>query len=197
MLWYYSAVLPSPECVRNEDCRTPEVCHTGTCLDACLVKDCAVNAICKSTVHDITCICREGFTGDGRSFCNRCKCSICMMRGAWLQVITCAWFLVTVPTSLIETVVAGCDSDNECPDYTACRNSKCINPCAEDRPCAPSAICQTVRHQARCTCPDGFIGNPSTECKLRKIVFVIIASFEWSSYSLIHLSLQHLDQNAK
>merc|ERR1712079_292034 len=60
-------VTATPECYRNEDCRTSEVCHTGSCLDACLVYDCAPDAICSSTVHDIECTCRPGFTGDGRS----------------------------------------------------------------------------------------------------------------------------------
>ena len=69
-------VTATPECYRNEDCRTPEVCHTGSCLDACLVYDCAPDAICSTTVHDIECTCRPGFTGDGRSYCSRGKLAL-------------------------------------------------------------------------------------------------------------------------
>ena len=72
-------------------------------------------------------------------------------------------------SDLIEPeLVAGCDSNRECPDYTACRNSRCINPCAVDDPCAPSASCKVIGHEPVCTCPDGYIGDPRTRCE-RKI----------------------------
>ena len=63
----------------------------------------------------------------------------------------------------------GCTSDNDCPDYTACQNRKCINPCAERRVCAPNAICTVTRHKAVCACPDGYIGTPEVTCKRRKL----------------------------
>ena len=61
------------ECRRNEDCRQSEVCHTGSCLNACLVFKCAPFATCATTVHDIRCTCLPGYTGDGRNVCNRSK----------------------------------------------------------------------------------------------------------------------------
>ena len=61
------------ECRRNEDCRISEVCHTGTCINACLVLKCAPYATCQTTVHDIQCTCIPGFTGDGKVACNRSK----------------------------------------------------------------------------------------------------------------------------
>ena len=60
--------------------------------------------------------------------------------------------------------------DDECPDYAACRNRQCINPCAILDPCAPLATCQVVNHQPVCTCPDGFIGSPQTECRPREFL---------------------------
>ena len=45
---------------------------------------------------------------------------------------------------------------------------RCINPCAEGRPCAPSALCKVVNHRAICTCPDGYIGSPTTDCRKRE-----------------------------
>ena len=62
----------------------------------------------------------------------------------------------------------GCGTNNDCPDYTACQNRKCINPCAEDNVCAPNAICTVTRHKAICACPDGYIGSPEISCSLRK-----------------------------
>ena len=44
---------------------------------------------------------------------------------------------------------------------------RCINPCAE-HPCAPSAHCRAVNHRAICTCPDGYIGSPTTSCRPRE-----------------------------
>ena len=79
-----------------------------------------------------------------------------------------ASFVTLVPTPEVDSVIVGCETDQECPDYNACENRKCINPCAEDDPCAPSANCKVIGHQPVCTCPDGYIGDPRTECKLRK-----------------------------
>ena len=69
------------------------------------------------------------------------------------------------------SLTTGCASDNDCPDYTACENRKCINPCAERDPCARNAYCKVIRHQPVCTCPDGYIGDPTTSCELRKYPF--------------------------
>ena len=66
-------------------------------------------------------------------------------------------------------IVSGCLSNNDCPDYTACQSRKCINPCAAPNVCAPNANCRVTRHQAVCTCPDGYVGSPETSCSLRKL----------------------------
>lgn len=65
-------------------------------------------------------------------------------------------------------ITVGCRTDRDCPDYTACENTKCINPCAVRDPCARNAYCKVINHQPVCTCPDGYIGDPTTSCELRK-----------------------------
>ena len=65
-------------------------------------------------------------------------------------------------------VIVGCRTDRDCPDFTACENRKCINPCAQRDPCARNAYCKVIMHQPVCTCPDGYIGDPRTNCELRK-----------------------------
>jgi hypothetical protein len=65
-------------------------------------------------------------------------------------------------------VAVGCSDNDECPDYAACINRVCINPCAEHNPCAPLAECRVIRHRVVCTCPDGLIGNPETSCRPRE-----------------------------
>ena len=63
-------------------------------------------------------------------------------------------------------VVVDCSSNDECPEYAACLNGACRNPCAYDDPCAPNAFCKVIFHSAKCACPAGYIGDPQTECRL-------------------------------
>ena len=76
---------------------------------------------------------------------------------------------VGLPTEPVLSV--GCYDNEECPLFNACENKKCINPCAERNPCAPSATCKVINHEPECTCPDGFIGSPLTDCRPRKFSF--------------------------
>ena len=78
--------------------------------------------------------------------------------------------LFLVAPSTVAPITAGCDNNNECPSHTACRNRLCINPCALDDPCASNAICRVVNHEPICTCPDGYIGDPSISCELRNAI---------------------------
>ena len=81
----------------------------------------------------------------------------------------CLRCLFTVTPTPVDVVV-GCSVNEECPEYAACLNGACRNPCAYDDPCAPNAFCKTIFHTAKCACPDGYIGDPQIECKLpRKI----------------------------
>ena len=76
--------------------------------------------------------------------------------------------LIPAPLPTSPTVVAGCTSDDDCPLYTACRDTRCINPCADENPCGRYASCRVINHRPECTCPDGFIGDPTTSCELRE-----------------------------
>ena len=82
------------------------------------------------------------------------------------------FFSILEPVTL-PPVVSGCLSNNDCPDYTACQARKCINPCAAPNVCAPNANCRVTRHQAVCTCPDGYIGSPEISCSLRKFEILL------------------------
>ena len=62
----------------------------------------------------------------------------------------------------------GCSTNQDCPSHTVCRNRQCLNPCAYDDPCAKNAFCKVINHEPVCTCPDGYIGSPTTDCRLRK-----------------------------
>lgn len=57
----------------------------------------------------------------------------------------------------------GCKLDSECNDKDKCVRGGCIEACRIDR-CGVNAICNSVHHQAVCTCAPGYIGNPHIEC---------------------------------
>ena len=177
------------ECYSDNDCAYSEVCHQGTCLDACLVTKCGANARCESRHHSAQCICLPGYTGNPQHACNLCEFSPSWSTNVISFSICCTIFplsflLVDFPTAPELTV--GCESNDDCPDYTSCRNRKCINPCAVDKPCAPTANCRVVNHNPVCTCPNGYIGSPHTRCTPRKsktkILYVTIKELDSRYY---------------
>ena len=87
-----------------------------------------------------------------------------------IYVVQFKYFHNSTADIILPPVESGCTSNNDCPDYTACQNRKCINPCAADNICAPNAICTVTRHRALCACPDGYIGTPEISCSLRKYI---------------------------
>ena len=70
---------------------------------------------------------------------------------------------------IVEPEPIGCSSDFECATNQACRDRSCINPCTNDKPCSPSAICSTRNHKATCKCPPGFEGDPYRQCTKSKL----------------------------
>jgi len=102
----------------------------------------------------------------------------------------CLPFVSLVAPTVVEPVTPGCTTNSDCPDYTACRNTQCINPCAVDAPCAPTANCKVISHQPVCTCPDGYIGSPTTECRLRKNVINLQVTICYLQVTSVYLQLK-------
>ena len=69
LLFILFSVQSTAQCQYHPDCRSNEVCHTGTCVDACLISSCGINALCTAQQHDIACVCRPGYTGDPLNIC--------------------------------------------------------------------------------------------------------------------------------
>lgn len=65
----------------------------------------------------------------------------------------------------------GCTQDSECQNSETCRNANCVNPCLDRSPCAKTAVCLAENHRAICSCSNGMIGNPFTNC-FREIITV-------------------------
>ncbi|CAH1986493.1 unnamed protein product [Acanthoscelides obtectus] len=59
---------------------------------------------------------------------------------------------------------AECNSDLECPNEKACINFQCIDPCSLRGACGLNALCETVSHRPRCTCPECHTGMAGTSC---------------------------------
>ena len=76
-LYYHFACIHivevRPQCYTDNDCARNELCHDGSCVDACRLKRCGDNARCETGVHSAKCICLPGYTGNAEVACNLCK----------------------------------------------------------------------------------------------------------------------------
>ncbi|XP_029178983.1 neurogenic locus notch homolog protein 3 [Nylanderia fulva] len=157
------------ECLINDDCPYNRVCTNNRCVDPC-VGLCGVNANCVTRNHIGTCQCLPGHDGDPFSGCQvsdpqaACKPSPCG-ENTQCEVIN----QVPVCTCLHGyrgSPLAGCrhecETDSECPQHLACSSSfRCESPCK----CGDNAECEVVNHQAKCTCPKTWVGNPYVSCR--------------------------------
>lgn len=63
------------------------------------------------------------------------------------------------------TIDAECSTDLECPNEKACINYQCIDPCNLRGACGLNALCRTVLHRPRCSCPQCHTGMANKECR--------------------------------
>ncbi|XP_026670602.1 neurogenic locus notch homolog protein 2-like, partial [Ceratina calcarata] len=154
---------------------------------------CGMNAECDVRSHIKQCSCPPGFTGNSEVECvrlpvscrdttdcndgNTCRDNVCLpicssdnecafnekcVRGNCL--LTCRLdndcFLGHI--CLNNMCTFGCRADEDCNANEGCITNKCINPC-EATPCGPNAKCTVVNQRATCSCPAGFIPNPTAK----------------------------------
>lgn len=155
-----------PQCETDPDCSIEKTCFLGTCVPACALVSCGLNAICESSFHTGRCNCLPGFSGDPLIACSKGKLLLS-------DIEISMSFIISLEPPSPPPITSGCASNSDCPDYTACEARKCINPCAKPNICAPNANCFVTRHKAVCTCPDGFIGSPEISCSLRKYIIQV------------------------
>lgn len=55
-----------------------------------------------------------------------------------------------------------CLVNGECPPNKACIREKCLDPCQGT--CGVNAVCNAINHQAICSCPPGYTGDPFETC---------------------------------
>lgn len=76
-------------------------------------------------------------------------------------VLTTAFLFLPIPDVPID---AECSNDLECPNEKACIDLKCIDPCTLRGACGINALCKTVLHRPRCSCPQCYVGMANTIC---------------------------------
>jgi hypothetical protein len=57
-----------------------------------------------------------------------------------------------------------CLSDLDCPSEKGCIGHQCIDPCTLRGACGENALCSTVLHVPRCSCPNCHTGRPDIKC---------------------------------
>lgn len=55
-----------------------------------------------------------------------------------------------------------CSINSECPSNRACMRERCRDPCPGS--CGAGAQCTVINHTPVCTCPEGYTGDPFTNC---------------------------------
>lgn len=76
--WYKTGILngisvsaqPVPQCRVDSDCQSVERCVRGSCVEACRVDPCGLNAQCISQSHTAVCTCPPGFVGHPHIECS-------------------------------------------------------------------------------------------------------------------------------
>lgn len=132
--------LSTPECSKDIDCASPLACVNSQCIDLCLSNPCDEGLICKTV--DILPL--------------RAVACVCPEGGR-----------VAPNNGCRPPPAAECSSDVECGASETCRRGGCVEACRA-APCGYNALCESIDHVSRCSCPPGYIGNPRIECNSGK-----------------------------
>ncbi|CAN7945363.1 unnamed protein product, partial [Ixodes pacificus] len=141
---------PKDECQVDDDCkRITDVCRTDNtgskrCFDACQFNKCGPNSNCVPRQHAYECQCRHGFIRDREN------------------VLGC-----------VERERDECSNHTGCPTTSACiPNTIGVMKCAEvciSFSCTPDANCVAFNHRGRCSCREGYTGDPNSRDGCRKV----------------------------
>ena len=143
--------IPEPECRVDPDCPTNKACIRNECVNPCYTTTCGVNAECRVNNHRAVCICVPGYEGDPYEICEERKHNYSLKCTIALNIWSFCY-------------LAGCKSDQECPQHLACIRRECQDPCIYER-CGQNAECSVRNHRAKCECLPGYRGNPYDRCR--------------------------------
>lgn len=60
-----------------------------------------------------------------------------------------------------------CTINSECSSNLACINQKCRDPCPGS--CGAYAQCNVINHTPTCSCLEGYVGDPFTQCTIKPV----------------------------
>lgn len=192
-------------CVSDIDCPTDKSCVNHKCVDPCTVgSSCAASAVCTVELHEAQCSCPPGKRGDPQlqclalgcrndnecppthmcinDFCqDQCKTDICGL-GATCDIqnhnltCSCPEGYKGDPRVACRPESHACMADYDCGVGLVCVRGVCTDPCKQEKPCAPNAMC-TVQEtrpikSVTCTCPSGFTGDAEVQCRKSMDIFL-------------------------
>lgn len=66
--------------------------------------------------------------------------------------------------SILDNLDKECHNDLDCASEKACIGGYCQDPCSMRGVCGTNALCKTVLHRPRCSCPNCYVGRPDINC---------------------------------
>lgn len=163
----------SVSCIINEDCPTDKACNRldFTCFDVCY-DACGDNAICLAENHRYNCKCPPGSRPNPSAEIECVAVNLCDPNPCHTSA-TCSPvggnYQCSCPVGMVgDPYTTGChpkgmcpSGNDDCPLDSVCINGRCASPC--DRACGPNAQCNVVNRKPICTCPTGFVPNPTPD----------------------------------
>jgi hypothetical protein len=159
-----------PECISNHECSQDLACMNKKCKDPCL-NACPQSSECHVRNHLANCECPPGYTGNAFDYCSKIPerdvipddpCQKCgknsLCRNGQCQ---CPPDYFGDPYTFCKPE---CITSNDCSSTKACVRLKCVDPCVNI--CSPTAICTVQNHVPSCSCPEGMVGDPFTNCRV-------------------------------
>lgn len=64
-----------------------------------------------------------------------------------------------------------CVINQDCPSNRACIRQRCEDPCVGT--CGFNALCTTQHHQPKCSCLEGYEGDPYTGCNMHQSEYIL------------------------
>nr|XP_027235379.1 neurogenic locus notch homolog protein 3-like [Penaeus vannamei] len=169
----------TPECITNSDCVPTRACINQRCVDPC-AGSCGVQAECRVLNHNPICSCPRGYVGDPFRACHPapepvlppthvtpCHPDPCGTTHACTASGTVA-YCTCLPGFFGDARVQcrpECLVSSDCPLTLSCISQKCRDPCPGT--CGNNALCSVVSHNPVCACPEGYTGDPFTDCRVR------------------------------
>ncbi|KAK2714566.1 hypothetical protein QYM36_008951, partial [Artemia franciscana] len=167
-------------CADDVECKVADTTPVKTLLCECPPGFIFYNNTCVLATQPAPCDIEKGFiiTKDGECICplvkgfvvdEKGKCTCPLEKGFEIdEEGNCGcppdFFRTDNGTcELIPRIDKECDTNEDCPSEKACETGICVDPCSYE-PCGINAICTPIAHEATCSCPTGYIGNPKTGC---------------------------------